>query len=93
MRSKNWIVKEQTVIGDERVSKLKVQSNIASTPLATLALLNVIEWANKVVDDLHTMTWKKVGNKTCPDSTVDYSAPVYDTIPNPNKAITNILST
>jgi len=55
-----------------------VQSNVASATLATLALLNVIDWADKVVDDLHTMTWNKVRYKTCPDGNIDYSVPVYD---------------
>lgn len=70
-----------------------MQSNVASATLATLAILNVIDWADKVVDDLPTMTWNKVRYKTCPDGNIDYSVPVYDKIPNPNKATTNLLST
>jgi hypothetical protein len=65
----------------------------ANSPSATSALYNVIGWAHKVVDDLCTLKWKVVGYKTNPDGTMDYNAPVYDSLPNPNDAISQLVST
>lgn len=61
------------------------------TPPAALALFNVIDWANRVVDDLYALKWKIVGYETNPDGTIDYSSPVYHSS-NPNEVISNMIS-
>jgi hypothetical protein len=67
------------------------EGDVADAPPAALALFNVIDWANKVVDDLYALKWKVVGYETKPDGNVDYSSPVYDSS-NPNEVISNLIS-
>ncbi len=67
------------------------EGDVADAPPAALALFNVIDWANRVVDDLYTLKWKVVGYETKPDGNVDYSSPVYDSS-NPNEVISNLIS-
>jgi hypothetical protein len=55
------------------------------------ALYNVVDWAHKVVNELHSIQWKVVGYETKPDGSVDLSEPVHDK-PNPNETISKLLS-
>ncbi len=58
----------------------------------SMALHNVLDWANQVVSNLQAIQWRAIGYETNPNGTIDYSSLIFDS-QNPNEAITKILST
>jgi hypothetical protein len=68
------------------------ESDTVDLRMARSALHNVLDWANQVASNLHSMEWNVMGYETNPNGTIDYSTPIYD-YQNPNKAIAEIVST
>lgn len=68
------------------------ESDTVDLRMARSALHNVLDWANQVVSNLHSIEWNVMGYETNCNGTIDYSTPIFNS-QNPNEAIAEIVAT